>query len=374
MRIIPQSVAEMIAVGLLPYPVKSIEEHGDGLINCTYKIITKRTDHPNYLLQKINNRVFKDVDALQNNIKLITDHIRKKLEQQGCTEIDKRVLTPASIHFDGSLKPYYWDHNNDYWRLYVFIEDTKTYNTITDPGQAAKAGKAFALFHYQLIDFSNPGFKEVLPDFHNTPQRIINLSKRIAEDKFDRLKNAKSEADYLIGISEKFGTIVELAEKGVLPKRVIHQDPKLNNLLFDTNEEPVCVIDLDTVMHGYLCYDIGDAIRNGANTGKEDDPDINNISLNFEIFKGFINGYASVAKNFITKEEIDTLAFGPLLLTYEQAVRFLADYLNNDNYYKYKTYYPEHNLVRARAQIQLLRSIESHYTQMKEYVSNCFCQ
>lgn len=374
MRIIPQSVAEMIAVGLLPYPVKSIEEHGDGLMNCTYKIITKSSDHPNYLLQKINSRVFKDVDALQNNIKLITDHIRKKLELQGSPDLDKRVLTPASIHFDGSLKPYYWDHNDDYWRLYVFIEDTKTYNSFTNAEMAVKAGKAFAEFHYLLSDFNHSGFKEILPDFHNTPLRVKNLQKRVDEDKFDRLKNAEQEADFLLSMSKRFGEIASLADKGKLPKRVIHQDPKLNNLLFDKYDQPVCVIDLDTVMHGYIFYDIGDAIRNNANTGNEDDQEAGNVSLNFEIFKALIDGYSSIARHFITKEEIDTLAYGPLLLTYEQAVRFLADYLNNDKYYKYKTYYPEHNLVRARAQIQLLRSIDSHYDLMKEYVLRCFSQ
>jgi len=368
MSIIPSSVQEMIAVGLLPYPVKSIEEHGDGLINNTFKIITKNPEDPNFLLQKINNRVFKDIDALQHNRKLITDHIRKKLEEEKITNISQKALTPSSILSNGASKSYYWDHNNDFWRMYIYIEDSVTYERIVDHKMAKNAGKALATFHEQLLDFKSEQFKELLPDFHNAPKRVANLKIRIKEDVADRLKNVTEEVEFLLSREQTYAKVAQMGNNKILPLRIIHQDPKLNNLLFDKEGNAICMIDLDTVMHGYLCYDIGDAIRNCANTGKEDDENLQNVSLDIEIFKNYMDGYASIAKDFLTWAEMESLAFGPRLLTYEQSVRFLADYLYGDKYYKYKTFYPEHNLVRARAQIKLLKSMEENYEEMASYV------
>ncbi|MFA6769983.1 MAG: aminoglycoside phosphotransferase family protein [Bacteroidales bacterium] len=368
MSLIPSSVEEMIAVGLLPYPVKSIEKHGEGLINNTFKIVTKNPEDPNFLLQKINRWVFKDIDALQQNIRLITGHIRKKLEQEKSTDIFKKVLTPSSILSNGASKSYYWDHNNDFWRMYVFIEDSVTHEKVLNKKMAESAGKAMATFHKQLLDFKSDEFKELLPDFHHAPRRVVNLKIRIKEDIAGRLKNVKEEVDFLLSREKIYSKVANMGDKNILPLRLIHQDPKLNNILFDKKENPLCIIDLDTVMHGYLCYDIGDAIRYCANTGKEDDENLENISLDMKIFKSYMDGYASIAKDFVTWAEMESLAFGPRLLTYEQSVRFLADYLYGDKYYKYKTLYPEHNLVRARAQIKLLKSMEENYEEMAAYV------
>lgn len=368
MSMIPSSVEEMIAVGLLPYPVKSIESHGGGLINNTFKIITKNPEDPNFLLQKINRWVFKDIDALQLNIRLITDHIRRKLEQEESTNIAKKVLTPSSILSNGTSTSYYWDNNGDFWRMYVFIEDSVTHERILDNKMAVSAGKALATFHKQLLDFNSKEFKQLLPDFHHAPNRVANLKVRIKEDVANRLKNVKEEVEFLLSREQIYSKVANMGDKNILPLRVIHQDPKLNNLLFDKEGNATCVIDLDTVMHGYLCYDIGDAIRNCANTGKEDDENLNNVSVDMKIFKSYMDGYASIAKDFVTWAEMESLAFGPRLLTYEQSVRFLADYLYDDKYYKYKTLYPEHNLVRARAQIKLLKSMEENYQEMASYV------
>ena len=365
---IPKSVAEIIAVGLLPYPVKSIEEHGNGLINYTYKIITKSPEHPNFLLQMINKRVFKDVEGLQRNIKLITDHIRKKLEAEGCLDIDRRVLTPASILSNGAIKDYYWDSDGNFWRLFVFIEDAHSYERMQNPQIAALAGKAFGKFHRQLLDFKSDDFCEVLPDFHNTPLRVKNLKTRVSEDPVGRLKEVREEVDFLLSREKEYSKIAEMGSRGELPLRIIHQDTKFNNVLLDKNDHVLCVIDLDTVMHGYVCYDVGDAIRSGANRGEEDDENLDNVGLDIEIFKGFLEGYLSQTKDFLTRNEIETLAFGPGLLAYEQSVRFLDDYINGDKYYKYKTGFPQHNLVRARAQIKLLRSMEEHYDQMYNFI------
>ena len=365
---IPRSVEEMIAVGLLPYPVESIQQHGDGLINNTFKIITKRKEDPNFLLQKINNRDFKDVDALQVNIKLITDHLRKKVEKEGVKDPDKCVLIPSSILSNGTTRSYYWDHNNDYWRLYVFIENTYTHEKLKNEEMAQSAGRVLATFHKFLVDFKSPDFKELLPNFHNTPKRVETLKKRIKEDVAGRLKNVGEEVDFLLSRENEYSKVTKLGEMGVLPTRIIHQDPKINNILFDKKDNAMCIIDLDTVMHGYLCYDVGDAVRNCANSGNEDEKDPGAVSVDMNIYKSFINGYTNIAKDFITWAEMESLGFGPRLMTYEQAVRFLSDYLYGDKYYDYKTFYPEHNLVRTKAQIQLLKGFEDNYQEMSEYI------
>lgn len=368
MSMIPHSVEELIAVGLLPYPVKSIEPHGEGMINHTYKITTSRDEDPNFLLQKINSRVFKDVDQLQKNIKLITDHIRQKIEKEGVEHIENHVLTPSTILSNGNARSYYWDHNNDYWRLYHFVEESITYERPKDLKMAYKAGEALAIFHKQLSDFKSPGFKELLPNFHNTPKRVDTLKRRIKKDSHNRVKGVEAEIEFLLSREKEYSKVKIMGEMGIIPTRVIHQDPKINNLLFNKKGDVICVIDLDTVMHGHLCYDVGDAIRYCANKGKEDEKDLANIEVDMEIFKHYMNGYTSIAKDFISWAEMESLGFGPRLMTYEQAVRFLSDYLSGDIYYAYKSTYPTHNLDRARAQIRLLEKFEECYNDMSDHI------
>jgi Ser/Thr protein kinase RdoA (MazF antagonist) len=223
------------------------------------------------------------------------------------------------------------------------------------------AGKAFGNFHRLLNDFKVESLNEVIPNFHNTPVRIESLRKKVAKDSFDRLKNVKYEVEYLLERAAEFSKIIEMGKLGLIPKRVVHQDPKFGNLLLDTYEdsdvpEVLCVIGLDKVMPGYICYDFGEAIRYGANTGKEDDSNLDNVGLNYGMYRGFLDGFMEETRGFLTETEIKTLPFGPKLITYEQAVRFLDDYLAGDKYYK--TNHPTHNLVRARAQIKLLQSMD----------------
>lgn len=369
MNYVPKSVVEMVAVGLLPHPVLEIEELSSGLINNSWKVVTKDPKHPNYLLQKINHNVFRDVESLQYNIKMVTDYIRNKVILKGIQDIDRHVLTPISVGKGDSTKLYYWDSNGDYWRMFLFIEDSHSYDKMESPEMAEVAGKAFGQFHKYLKDFPGKRLCEVIPNFHNTPVRIENLRRRVALNPAGRLKDVNKEVDFLLNRSHDFLMIADLGEKGIIPTRVVHQDTKFNNILFDKNDQVLCVVDLDTVMPGYICYDVGDAIRSGANTGKEDDADIKNVELDMNLAKAFIKGFLDKTRMFLKKSEVETLAFGAKLLTYEQAVRFLDDYLDGDKYYK--TDYPEHNLVRARAQIKLLQSIEKHYLELDDYAKKC---
>lgn len=343
--------------------VENVKIFGDGLINTTYRVVTKEEDAPNYLLQIINHNIFKNVPELTKNIKRVTDHIRAKLEKQYPDDIDRRVLTPIDT-LDG--KGYVKDEEGKYWRMFLFIEGARSYNKLSNEKQAFTGGKAFGQFQKMLSDLPGDPLYPVLPDFHNTEMRIENFKKRVAADPVGRLKEVQEEVDFLMERSEEYKKIVQMGREGIIPERIVHQDTKFNNVLLDENDEILCVIDLDTVMPGYVCYDIGDAIRNGANTGLEDDKNLDNVNINMELYRGFIKGYLSEAREFLTPEEIDTLAFGAKLLTYEQAVRFLDDYIDGDNYYRIE--YPEHNLVRTRAQIKLLKSMEERYDEMENLV------
>lgn len=343
--------------------VKSITLFGNGLINASYKVETQNGDRKSYLLQKINHNIFKDVEGLSDNIQKITDHIRKKLIKNGESEIDRKVLTPIGSQCN---KAFYKDDEGNYWRMFLFIDDTKSFEQMKDAKQAAIAGKAFGQFHKLLSDYKGEPLCEVLPGFHNTPMRIDNLKKCVEQNPVGRLEQVKEEVDFLLSKAPEYSKIVEMGSQGILPERIVHQDTKFNNVLLDKDDNILCVIDLDTVMPGYVCIDVGDAIRTGANTAKEDEKDLDKVSFRLDIFEGFIKGFVAETNSFLTKEELETLAFGPKLLTYEQAVRFLHDYIDGDNYYK--TEYADHNLVRARTQIKLLKCMDEKYEQMEKMV------
>lgn len=333
---------------------------GNGLINDTYLVTTDNGER--YVLQRINRAVFQDVDTLQQNLKLITAHIRKSLARKGIDDLDRKVLTPVDAS-DGSL----WveDLDGHAWRMTKFISDSVTRSELT-PEMARVTGKAFAEFHAFFAEEDAPVLKETIPDFHNTAFRIKQLHDAVTENKADRLEDCRKEVEYLLARSEEMLEAQRLADKGTLPRRTAHCDTKLNNILFDENGEVLCVIDLDTTMPGFVLSDFGDFIRTAANTGKEDDPALDRVSVNMDIFRNFAEGYVKNA-SFLTQVERSLLPFGAKMLTYMQAVRFLTDYINGDTYYKVE--YPEHNLVRTRAQMKLLQSIDSNYDEMNRFIS-----
>ncbi len=342
---------------------KEAKIFGDGLINTTYKVKTNEDDKPNYLLQIINHHIFKNVAELTRNIQRVTDHLRSKLEMIEGSDLKRQVLTPIDT-LDG--KGYVKDGDGNYWRIFLFIENARSYNQLSNANQAYVGGKAFGQFQSRLSDLAGEPLYPVLPDFHNTEMRIMNFIERVKLNPVGRLKEVQAEVDFLMERSEEYKKIVQMGREGILPERIVHQDTKFNNVLLDENDEILCVIDLDTVMPGYVCYDIGDAIRNGANTGLEDDRNLDNVGMNIDLFEGFIKGFIEETKDVLTPAEIDTLAFGAKLLTYEQAVRFLDDYIDGDNYYKVNA--PDHNLVRTRAQIKLLKSMEEQFDHMEAIV------
>lgn len=341
--------------------VSKVEPLGSGLINDTYVVRTNPAEAPDYILQRINHSIFRDVELLQKNIQRITDHVRKKLKERNESDPDRKTLTPV-LAKDGKL--YYFDGNN-YWRVTIFIPRSKTYEQVT-PDFAYLTGVAFGEFQYLLSDISGEPLGATIPDFHNMEFRLKQLGDAIAANPVGRLAKVQEIVEELQKRAEEMCKAEHLYREGQLPKRITHCDTKVNNMLFDENDQFLCVIDLDTTMPGFVLSDFGDFIRTAANTGAEDDEDLSRVSVNMDIFREFSRGYIKAASPFLTDIEIQNLPYGAQLLTYMQTVRFLTDYINGDTYYK--TQYPEHNLQRTLAQLTLLHSIDSHMEEMNHWI------
>ena len=342
--------------------IDAIKPLGNGLINDTYKVTT--TDGPSYVLQRINHHIFKDVDLLQKNIVSVTSHIRGKLEAAGAADVDRKVLT--FIPLRNSDLTYYFD-GESYWRVSLFIEDAFTYETV-NPEYSYYAGRSFGHFEAMLADVPDT-LGETIPDFHNMELRARQLDEAVAADAVGRMAEAEVQEilKEVLVYREEMCKAERMHREGVLPKRLCHCDTKVNNMMFDASGEVLCVIDLDTVMPSFVFSDFGDFLRTAANKVAEDDPRIEMVEFDMEIFKAFAKGYVESASVFLTPVELDNLPYAAALFPYMQAVRFFADYINGDTYYKIK--YPEHNLVRTRNQMALFRSVMSYLPQMQEYIS-----
>ena len=345
----------------------SAEELRSGNINSTYRLTFVKPDgtRQEYILQRINTVVFKDPYAVMENITNVIDHIDKKLRAAG-EDTSRRLL-----HFVNTKCGSYLckDSTGAFWRAYVFVDGVTAYNSIDDPALFYEAGRGFGEFQKNLFDFPAELLHETIPDFHNTKRRFYAFVAAIAEDKAGRVRELEAEIDFLFDRRKMMGEIVDKIDAGILPTRVTHNDTKLNNVLIDNRTgKAVCVIDLDTVMPGSSLYDYGDAIRFGASTAAEDEADLSKITVNMELFKLFTKGFVEEIANALTKEEIHYLPLGAKVMTCELALRFLTDYINGDEYFKVNS--PDHNLIRARAQMKLLTELEAKYDEMVEYVDS----
>ena len=340
--------------------VAEVKPLGNGLINTTYKVVTEGSA-PDYVLQHINTAIFPDVEMLMGNIVAVTGHIRKKYEAEGVADIDRRVLSfvPAN---DGK---YYYEHDGKFWRVMVFIPDTVSQTAVT-PETSRIVGETFGHFQAMLADIPVQ-LGETIKDFHNMEFRLQQLREAVAENKAGRLAEVQWLVDELEKRAEEMCKGERLHREGVLPKRICHCDTKVDNILFDKDGNVLCVIDLDTVMPNFIFSDFGDFLRSAANTGDEDDKNLDNVNFNMSIFKAFTEGYLKSARCFLTPIEIENLPYAACLFPYMQTVRFLADYINGDTYYKIQ--YPEHNLVRSKAQFKLLQSAEAAMPEMKAFIA-----
>ncbi len=338
-------------------PVKDIKPLGEGFINDTY-IVT--TDKERYILQRKNHNIFPDVAAMMDNIARVTAHLKRKVEAAGGDPM-REVLTVVPTT-DNKL--YYTDGEN-FWAACLYIEGSVTHDKADTPRLAHMGGKGIGRFQAMLADFDEP-LAEVIKGFHNIRWRFEQWDATLREDRAGRRAELAEEIAWIESRRERMLAFWEMVERGELPMRVTHNDTKLSNILFDEQDEVLCVIDLDTVMSSTSLNDFGDAIRSYTNTGAEDDKNLDNVSMDIATFRHYAEGYLSERNATMTPSEREWLAFSALYITYEQVLRFLMDYIDGDRYYK--TAYAEHNLVRTRAQYRLLQSMEEQYADMQRII------
>jgi hypothetical protein len=335
------------------------EPCGSGYINDTYRAVFDQTgSRVRYIFQRINHRIFKNPVALMENIQRVTSHLGKKIS--GERDQSRRVMTLIPAR-DG--RPFHRDERGDHWRAYIFIENGKTFDVVQSTRQAFEAAKAFGQFQKMLADLPAPRLHDTIPDFHHTPKRFAALEKTIEADIANRARLAKPEIEFALQL--KVITSVLLDAK--LPERVTHNDTKLNNVILDdATGEGICVIDLDTVMPGLALYDFGDMVRATTSTAKEDERDLSKVTMRFPMFEALARGYLAAASGFLTNNEKQFLAFSGKLITFEAGIRFLADFLAGDTYFK--VHREHHNLDRCRTQFKLVESIERQEEQMNKFV------
>ena len=336
-----------------------IKPLGEGFINDTYIVTTAKS---RYILQRKNHIVFPDVEAMMDNIWRVTAHLKAKVKASGGDPL-REVLTVIPTT-DGKL---FYRDNENFWAASLFIEGSVTHDVADTPRLAYMGGRGIGRFQAMLADFDEP-LAEVIKGFHNIRWRFEQWDKALAEDKAGRKTELKEEIGWIESRRAKMLAFWKLVEQGILPKRVTHNDTKLSNILFDQNDEVLCVIDLDTVMSSTSLNDFGDAIRSYTNTGAEDDSDLSRVAMNIETFRHYAEGYLSERGETMTASEKEWLAFSALYITFEQVLRFLMDYIDGDTYYK--TAYPTHNLVRTRAQYRLLQSMEEQYDEMLKIIND----
>lgn len=343
-----------------PSEVSSIVPMGRGHINDTY--VVQYYDGPDRVLQRLNGHVFPRPDWVMENIVRVTRHLQGKLLH--LPDGASRHLEVIPTREGACL---FVDEQGGHWRMYRRMHPTRSYDRLENADQAYWVGHSFAKFQAQLADLPAPRLHETIVDFHHTPRRLRRLQQVAENDSQRRLAGARAEFDFAMERQTGAERLLELLRRGELTERITHNDTKLNNLLFDEHgQEPLCVVDLDTVMPGLVHYDFGDMIRTGCSTAPEDEADLNRVGFNDELFEGIARGYLEAARPFITLPEVEQLAFSSILMTLEVGIRFLTDYLEGDVYFK--VHHPGHNLQRARSQFALVRQLEVSEARMHDLV------
>ena len=342
--------------------VVSYKLFGNGHINDTYMVECVE-GYPRFVLQRINGDVFQNLEALNNNVELVTEFLREKIAAFG-GDPDRETLSlyPAK---DG--KKHYTDERGQCWRLTLYIEDSVCYDQVEKPEDFYLSGKGFGQFQRMLADFPADKLEETIPDFHDTPKRLEALKRAVEADPWGYVGRVQKELEFVAAREVETHVAMDMLREGELPLRVTHNDTKLNNIMFDAKTGDVlCVVDLDTIMPGLSIFDFGDSIRFGANTGAEDEQDLKKVSLSLELFECYVKGFLEGCGGSLTEAEVRMLPMGAKLMTLECGVRFLTDYLEGSVYFR--TAYPEHNLVRARSQFALVADMERKWDEMVKIV------
>jgi len=317
-----------------------------------------------YILQRINQQVFRQPAALMENIIRVTRFLRRKIAEEG-GDPDRETLTLIPTQ-NGEL--FFISPEGEYWRAYLFIEGARAYQQVESIEHLYQAARAFGRFMRRLHDFPVQELHITIPDFHTTPKRFEAFVQSVEADAYNRAASVRDLIEFALAREDKTWRIVQALDAGELPQRVTHNDTKFDNVLIDDRTgEGLCVLDLDTVMPGSALYDFGDFVRTGANTGAEDDPDLDRVSFSLPYFRAIARGFLEETQGMLTAKELQWLPLGAWMITFEQALRFLADYLNGDVYYR--IHRPNQNLDRAKTQFKLVSGMEAKEEEMAHIVA-----
>lgn len=345
-----------------------IQPYGNGHINDTFLITfeTGRGGRRRYILQRMNHHIFREPKLLMENVVNVTAYLRGIISARG-GDPDRETLNVVKT-LDGAN--YYKDRDHNFWRVFLFIEDTICLEKVESPADFYDSGSAFGNFQKMLADYPAETLHETIPDFHHTPSRFRDFQRAVRENRMGRAALAAPEIDFAFARQKSAAVLTDLLKEGKLPLRVTHNDTKLNNILFDkTTRKALCIIDLDTVMPGLSLYDYGDSIRFGACACAEDEQDLSRAVLDLNLFEAFTRGFLAGCGEKLTELEIEMLPMGAKLMTYECGLRFLADFLEGDVYFK--IHRENHNLDRARTQFRLVADMERKWEQMSATVDRC---
>ena len=341
-----------------------VKPFGEGHINETYAVYmpgTEGTDVPRYVLQRVNIHVFKNPAQVMENIFSVTEYLREVIRKEG-GDLARETLSYIKTK---SGDTYFEDADGQPWRCLHYVPNSICHQTVEEPQQFYQSARSFGHFLKQLGDYPAERLYETIPRFHDTVKRFQDFSEAVRKDVKNRAGQCREEIDFALAREADCGVLMKQLQEGVLPLRVTHNDTKLNNILFDADtDQGLCIIDLDTIMPGLAANDFGDSIRFGASTAEEDEPDLSKVHFDIHLYELYVKGYLEMAREVLTPAEIDSLPWGARLMTLECGMRFLADYLQGDVYFK--TAYPEHNLVRARTQFRLVKEMEEQFDSMYE--------
>ncbi len=345
----------------------SAEPYGSGHINDTLLVVVEKegeeTAVRRYILQRMKDSIFTAPSALMENVVNVTSFLRRKIEEEGGDpERETLNIVPTK---DGAS--FWTDPDKNYWRVYHFIEGASCYDQVRNPEDFYQSALAFGRFQQMLSDYPAETLHETIPNFHNTPLRLADFGRAVAEDVCGRAGDVQQEIRFILDREQDTHILADMLKRGELPLRVTHNDTKLNNVMIDdATGRGLCVIDLDTVMPGLAAHDYGDSIRFGASTAAEDEPDLSKVSLDLELFESYTRGFLKGCGGSLTEAEVRMLPMGAKMMTLECGMRFLADYLQGDVYFK--THRAGQNLDRCRTQLKLVKDMEEKWDQMSAVV------
>ena len=369
---VPSEFLDVAAVFPLEGRLVSVGAYGSGHINETYAVVMAADTGPRrYIFQKINHRIFKKVPALMENVRRVTEHIASKVRVADGEAAARRALTVVPTR-DGLT--FAQDAGGGYWRVYDFIEGAHTVDRVETEAQARVAARAFGDFQALLADLPGGRLHETIPNFHHTRSRFETFRRAVTEDLVGRAAEVRAEIDFAFSRESDADVLLDRLARGEVSERVTHNDTKINNVMLDdTTGRAVAVIDLDTIMPGLPLYDFGEMVRTSASSTFEDDPEPANMHLRLPLFRALVEGYlGSAVGGVLNATERAHLGFAGKLMTYENGIRFLTDYLQGDTYYKIK--HPRHNIERCRTQFALIRSIEAQQDAMARIVDEIFAR